>query len=76
MEKKQFYNVASGEMFAFNGSVFVATLDFNEDKKAYGAICVSHDFYAPYDLGTVYYFENLLEVEVIATQKIKELLDN
>lgn len=75
MEKREFGNVGIGEMFTLNGSVFVATLDFDEDKKAYGAICVSHDFYASYDLGTTYYFEDTLKVEVVSNEKVKKLLD-
>ena len=76
MEKRMFGDVGFGEVFVFNGSVFVGTDDYNEDKKAYGSICILHNYYSEYERGFIYYFEDTLEVEVIDNEKIKKLLDN
>ena len=76
MEKIQFGNVGVGEVFAFNGSVFVALEGYNDEKEAYPSICIVHNCYSIYNRGEVYYFEDALEVEVIDNEKIKKLLDN
>ena len=76
MEKREFGNVGFGEVFTFNGSVFVALEGYDDTKKAYPCICILHNYYSQYERGTTYYFEDTLEVEVISNEKVKKLLDN
>lgn len=76
MEKRMFGDVGFGEVFVFNGSVFVALEGYNDEKKAYPSICILHNYYSEYERGFIYYFEDTLEVEVVDNEKIKTLLDN
>lgn len=75
MEKRQFGNVGVGEVFTFNGSIFVALEGYNDEMGAYPSVCIVHNYCSNYDRGETYYFEDTLEVEVIDNEKIKKLLD-
>lgn len=70
-------NIGVGELFIYNGTVFVV-MPFNWEEEKYLNLClltVETDFNECYEKGEFYWIDEEIEVEKISQEKLKKLLD-
>ena len=76
--KEMIGNIGVGELFIYNGTVFVV-MPFNWEEERYLNLClltVKTDFDEYYEKGEFYWINEETKVEKISQEKLKKLLDN